>query len=84
MKMPLNGDILVFLPGQQEIEQCMDTIQTFMKATGGGMELILLPIFASLPSDQQALIFKPTPSKSRLMRVPRCSMIFVTKRLFIL
>lgn len=60
------GDILIFLPGQEEIEQVREDLE---KRTKGLMdkigELIILPIYSSLPSDQQAKIFEVTPPGAR-------------------
>ncbi|EZG67536.1 RNA helicase [Gregarina niphandrodes] len=65
---PLDGDVLVFLPGQQEIEECMELIQTRLKNEQGEAkkpELRVLPIYSTLPADQQALIFVKTPPTVR-------------------
>lgn len=63
---PLPGDILVFMPGQLEIEECMEILAERTKAAGKGLaELKVLPIFSALPSDQQAKIFEPTPEGVR-------------------
>jgi pre-mRNA-splicing factor ATP-dependent RNA helicase DHX16 len=60
------GDILVFLPGQQEIEEAMDILAVRTKGMGSRIsELIVLPIYSSLPADMQAKIFMPTPAGSR-------------------
>ena len=60
------GDILVFLPGQQEIEEAMELVSIRTKGMGSRMaELIVLPIYSSLPADMQAKIFLPTPIGSR-------------------
>ena len=60
------GDILVFLPGQQEIEEAMDLITTRTRGMGSKMaELLVLPIYSALPADMQAKIFEPTPIGAR-------------------
>lgn len=60
------GDILVFLTGQEEIEKvCEDLTERVRKLGTKIKELIVLPIYANLPSDQQARIFEPTPPGSR-------------------
>ncbi|EKX72127.1 Helicase associated domain HA2 containing protein [Theileria equi strain WA] len=60
------GDILVFLPGQQEIEEVQEELQNRIRNKGKDMrELIVLAIYASLPSDMQAKIFEPTPEGAR-------------------
>ncbi|GBM13433.1 Pre-mRNA-splicing factor ATP-dependent RNA helicase DHX16 [Araneus ventricosus] len=60
------GDILVFLTGQEEIETCNEFLLERTRKLGSKMrELIILPIYANLPSDMQAKIFEPTPPGSR-------------------
>ncbi|KAJ2611788.1 hypothetical protein EV177_003316 [Coemansia sp. RSA 1804] len=60
------GDILVFLTGQDEIEQAQESIMQSMKALGSKVpELIVCPIYANLPSDLQARIFEPAPEGAR-------------------
>lgn len=60
------GDILVFLTGQEEIEKvCEDLTERVRKLGTKIKELIVLPIYANLPSDQQARIFEPTPPGAR-------------------
>ncbi|XP_065086120.1 pre-mRNA-splicing factor ATP-dependent RNA helicase DHX16-like [Ochlerotatus camptorhynchus] len=56
------GDILVFLTEQEEIEACQEMLQDRVKRLGSKLkELLILPIYANLPSDMQAKIFDPTP-----------------------
>lgn len=60
------GDILVFLTGQDEIETCHEMLQDRVKRLGSKLkELLILPVYANLPSDMQAKIFEPTPPNSR-------------------
>ncbi|KAF9809508.1 hypothetical protein SFRURICE_020805 [Spodoptera frugiperda] len=60
------GDILVFLTGQEEIETCFEMLQERTKRIGKKLrELIILPVYANLPSDMQAKIFEPTPEGAR-------------------
>lgn len=60
------GDVLVFLTGQEEIETCHEILQDRVKRLGSKLkELIILPIYANLPSDMQAKIFDPTPPNAR-------------------
>lgn len=60
------GDILVFLTGQDEIELAQDMILTRTRGLGTKIgELIILPIYATLPSEMQARIFDPTPAGAR-------------------
>ena len=60
------GDILLFLTGQEEIEnaqrilkQCKQLFPSHWK------NLIICPLFAALPAYQQQKVFVPTPSNSR-------------------
>lgn len=60
------GDILVFLTGQEEIEASQELLQERTRKLGSKIkELIILPIYANLPSDLQAKIFEPTPPGAR-------------------
>uniref|UniRef100_A0A0X3PV56 RNA helicase n=3 Tax=Schistocephalus solidus TaxID=70667 RepID=A0A0X3PV56_SCHSO len=60
------GDILVFLTGQEEIEAANEALLERTKKMGSKMrELIVLPIYSTLPSDMQARIFSPTPPGAR-------------------
>ncbi|KAK8885716.1 ATP-dependent RNA helicase dhx8 [Tritrichomonas musculus] len=63
---PKPGDILLFLTGQDDIDTACELI--FQK--GKVLEnqygpLIVLPIYSTLPSEQQSMIFEPTPAGSR-------------------
>jgi pre-mRNA-splicing factor ATP-dependent RNA helicase DHX16 len=61
-----DGDILVFLTGQEEIESLQERLNFIGKKLKGKMkELIVVPIYASLPPELQAEIFKPTPIGAR-------------------
>nr|CAB3237847.1 putative pre-mRNA-splicing factor ATP-dependent RNA helicase DHX16 [Phallusia mammillata] len=60
------GDILIFLTGQEEIETCCEMMQEKARGLGSRIrELIVLPIYANLPSDMQSKIFEPTPPNAR-------------------
>nr|NVI75401.1 lethal (2) 37Cb [Cucujiformia]NVI75435.1 lethal (2) 37Cb [Cucujiformia] len=60
------GDILVFLTGQDEIETCQELLTDRIRRLGSKVkELIILPVYANLPSDMQAKIFEPTPPGAR-------------------
>ncbi|HAA57463.1 MAG TPA: hypothetical protein DCE42_22045 [Myxococcales bacterium] len=56
------GDILVFLPGKREIEQCR---QLITKA-GFHKSFSLLPVHAGLPMNQLSKAFAPTHDKRRI------------------
>jgi len=60
------GDVLVFFTGQQEIEEATELIDFKTRGLGTSMgELLVLPIYATLPTDMQAKIFEPTPEGAR-------------------
>ena len=63
---PVPGDILVFMTGQEEIEAAAEALAVRTRGLGSRIkELIVLPIYASLPAEQQAKIFEPTPPGAR-------------------
>ena len=63
---PLPGDILVFLTGQEEIETTVEILNHRTKGLGSKIkELVICPIYANLPSDQQAKIFEPVHEYAR-------------------
>ncbi|KAJ2803321.1 hypothetical protein H4R21_002080, partial [Coemansia helicoidea] len=51
------GDILVFMAGQEDVEVCCETIRERLEAVDGAKELVVLPIYSQLPADLQARIF---------------------------
>ena len=56
------GDILVFLTGEQEIEQACDEIREQAQALGKDMpELVVYPLYSSLTPQQQRKIFQAAP-----------------------
>jgi pre-mRNA-splicing factor ATP-dependent RNA helicase DHX16 len=60
------GDILVFLTGQEEIEAAEQSLQETARKLGGKVpEMIIAPIYANLPSELQTKIFEPTPPGAR-------------------
>ena len=63
---PTDGDILVFLTGQEEIESAREALEERTRALGSACpELIVCPIYASLPSEQQSKIFEAPPPGGR-------------------
>ncbi|XP_074269389.1 putative pre-mRNA-splicing factor ATP-dependent RNA helicase DEAH5 [Silene latifolia] len=60
------GDILVFLTGQEEIDFACQCLYERMKALGRNVpELIILPVYSALPSEMQSRIFDPAPPGKR-------------------
>jgi pre-mRNA-splicing factor ATP-dependent RNA helicase DHX15/PRP43 len=56
------GDILVFLTGEQEIEEACAEIREKAAALGDKFpELVVYPLYSSLPPQQQRRIFEPAP-----------------------
>ncbi|KAL3617822.1 Pre-mRNA-splicing factor ATP-dependent RNA helicase DEAH1 [Castilleja foliolosa] len=63
---PGDGDILVFFTGQEEIETAEEILKHRTRGLGTKIaELIICPIYANLPTEQQAKIFEPTPEGAR-------------------
>ena len=63
---PVPGDILVFFTGQEEIETAEQILKLRTQSLGSKIrELIICPIYATLPSERQAEIFEPTPEGAR-------------------
>ncbi|PRW39269.1 pre-mRNA-splicing factor ATP-dependent RNA helicase PRP1 [Chlorella sorokiniana] len=61
------GDILVFLTGQAEIDKAVkqlnDAVRSLPREACG--DLLVLPIYAALPPEMQARVFAPAPSGVR-------------------
>lgn len=61
-----DGDILVFLTGQEEIDTSCEVLFSRMKTLGNAIpELIILPVYSALPSEMQSRIFDPAPPGAR-------------------
>lgn len=59
----------VLLYTQEEIEAACEMLQDRCRRLGSKIrELLVLPIYANLPSDMQARIFQPTPPGARKVR----------------
>lgn len=60
------GDILLFLTGQEEIDTASEILYQRIKSLGAlAPELIILPVYGALPSEMQSRIFEPAPPGSR-------------------
>ncbi|KAL7069181.1 putative DHX8/prp22-type ATP-dependent RNA helicase [Cryptosporidium serpentis] len=61
------GDILVFLTGQEEIDNACQVLHERMQKLENlnPPPLIILPVYSSQPSEVQSLIFEPTPEGCR-------------------
>ncbi|GAP86342.1 putative ATP-dependent RNA helicase DHX8 [Rosellinia necatrix] len=61
-----SGDILLFLTGQEEIDTSCEILYERMKALGPNVpELIICPIYSSLPTEVQSRVFEPAPPGAR-------------------
>lgn len=60
------GDVLLFLTGQEEIDTACQILYERMKGLGPNVpELIILPVYSALPSEMQTRIFEPAPLGTR-------------------
>eukprot|EP01001_Neometanema_parovale_P001384 NODE_1159_length_1861_cov_148.581703_g1099_i0.p1 GENE.NODE_1159_length_1861_cov_148.581703_g1099_i0~~NODE_1159_length_1861_cov_148.581703_g1099_i0.p1 ORF type:complete len:578 (+),score=137.76 NODE_1159_length_1861_cov_148.581703_g1099_i0:97-1734(+) len=60
------GDILLFLTGQEEIDTACQILFERMKKLGPkAPELVILPIYSTLPTEMQSRIFEPAPPGGR-------------------
>ncbi|XP_073395276.1 probable pre-mRNA-splicing factor ATP-dependent RNA helicase DEAH4 [Physcomitrium patens] len=61
------GDILVFLTGQDEIEKVLKMLEerVLMLEEGSCLDAIILPLHASLAPEVQARVFQPAPPNCR-------------------
>jgi len=62
---PTKGDILIFMPGQEDIEVTCDLISERLAEVDEAPPLAVLPIYSQLPSDLQAKIFEKAPDGVR-------------------
>merc|ERR1719154_933044 len=59
------GDMLIFMPGQEDIEVTCETIKDRLDEVDDAPGLAVLPIYSQLPSDLQAKIFQRAPDGLR-------------------
>lgn len=62
------GDILVFLTGEEEIDTSCKRIQlesNKLQSEGKGGEVLVVPLYSTLPPQQQQRIFLPAPAGGR-------------------
>ncbi|GAA5834456.1 hypothetical protein JCM11251_007013 [Rhodosporidiobolus azoricus] len=63
------GAILVFLPGQDEIESLQSSILSYLpdllKSSPGADEIVVTPLYAKLPAAEQAKAFEPAKPRTR-------------------
>ncbi len=58
---PEGGDILIFLPGEGEIKDCIEVLKT----SSISKKLIIYPLYGRLSKEEQEEVFTPTPSGKR-------------------
>jgi ATP-dependent RNA helicase DHX8/PRP22 len=60
------GDVLLFLTGQDEIDSAAQVLYERMQSLGPAVpELTILPVYSNLPSEMQTRIFDPAPPGTR-------------------
>ncbi|KZP00950.1 P-loop containing nucleoside triphosphate hydrolase protein [Calocera viscosa TUFC12733] len=60
------GDVLVFLPGQDDIESLAKSIRAYIPQVPPSQQKVLvLPLYGALPPEQQKKIFDPPPAGTR-------------------
>ncbi|XP_060802540.1 pre-mRNA-splicing factor ATP-dependent RNA helicase PRP16 isoform X1 [Amyelois transitella] len=62
---PDDGDILIFMPGQEDIEVTCETLTERLADLDSAPPLTVLPIYSQLPADLQAKIFQRAPPGQR-------------------
>ncbi|KIX05984.1 uncharacterized protein Z518_03958 [Rhinocladiella mackenziei CBS 650.93] len=69
---PLPGDILVFLTGQETVESLLSLVTSWSNSIQKDPnqsktlpKLLILPLYAALPSSMQQRVFQPTPKFTR-------------------
>ncbi|XP_028392273.1 pre-mRNA-splicing factor ATP-dependent RNA helicase PRP16-like [Dendronephthya gigantea] len=62
---PSKGDLLIFMPGQEDIEVTCALIRERLDEVDDAPLLAILPIYSQLPSDLQAKIFQKSPEGVR-------------------
>ncbi|XGW13565.1 hypothetical protein V3C99_000129 [Haemonchus contortus] len=61
----MEGDILIFMPGQEDIEVTCSLMKSRLEELDEAPPLAVLPIYSQLPSDLQAKIFHRAPGGMR-------------------
>ncbi|XP_052810600.1 ATP-dependent RNA helicase DHX33-like [Mya arenaria] len=63
---PAQEDVLLFLTGQEEIDSAVKSIRDVSRTlTGDVPSMIICPLYAALPAQQQLKVFQPTPKGCR-------------------
>ncbi|XP_030761090.1 probable ATP-dependent RNA helicase spindle-E [Sitophilus oryzae] len=61
----VTGSVLVFLPGINEIEEAHRLLKSKDSSSRRGLKWEIVPLHSSLPNDEQAKAFKPSPKGFR-------------------
>ena len=60
------GDILLFLTGKEEIDTACEILEERIKSLGSSVpDLLVLPVYSALASENQVKIFEPAPPGKR-------------------
>lgn len=60
------GDVLAFLTGQDEVEQALRRLIDYARErSGGGMKLMVLPMYSNLPAADQMKVFERVGKNTR-------------------
>jgi pre-mRNA-splicing factor ATP-dependent RNA helicase DHX38/PRP16 len=73
----LEGDILIFMPGQEDIEVTCEVMADRLSQLDDAPGLSILPIYSQLPSDLQAKIFQKSEEGLRKCVVATVSFKFI-------
>ena len=65
LTMSMPGDLLIFMPGQEDIEVTCEQIKERLAEVDDAPGFAVLPIYSQLPSDLQAKIFQAAPDGLR-------------------
>jgi pre-mRNA-splicing factor ATP-dependent RNA helicase DHX16 len=66
LNQPLPGDVLIFMPGQDDIEKCAARIEEELaKLKDRVRPVIICPVYGNLPHEEQQRIYAPTPEDAR-------------------
>lgn len=61
-----DGDVLVFLTGQEEIEAMERLVkERAARLPEGSRKVLVAPIYSAMPADQQMRVFQPAPAGAR-------------------
>jgi ATP-dependent RNA helicase DHR2 len=65
-KEPMPGDILVFLTGQETVENLESLVNEYATGMDSALpKVLVLPLFAALPQAAQQRVFMPAPPRTR-------------------